>query len=221
MITLAISQGIHWQKNNDAMDAISPLKPATEGQIGKTAELLTAVLRKNNKGISSKSLQKVLEMNGGQLAHELFSVVRKYVDAQDNIIVRVVKVNRNRSAEEALRATSRESYFDDDVVASAPKGKAEEVELILFHVGGYISNNDLEKEYKLRGLELADLHSVAALNESDPAFADEHPNGIHWKDKNGKWCFIIFSVWCDKRTVFVDSNNEDSCDWWFVGVRKK
>lgn len=203
------------------MDTISPLKPATEGQIGKTSELLTARLRKNNKEIPGEYLQKVLETTGGQMVNELYEVVRKYVDAQGNLIVRLVKVDRTRSAKEALQATGRTLYLNDDVVANAPKGTGEEVELILFHLGRSVSDNDLEKEYELRGAVPADLHSIAALNESDPAFADERPYGTHWKDKNGNWCFATFDRWHGDRDVLVSRDGVGwRVNWWFAGVRK-
>ena len=106
---------------------------------------------------------------------------------------------------------------------------------------GYISDDDLEKEFELRGLKPADPISVAAVNEADPAFADEKPHGTHWKDAKGKWCYAAFHRWDDDgRHVLVNRYDSDWLDrwgdgrevnicrsdddwddyWWFAGVRK-
>jgi hypothetical protein len=81
---------------------------------------------------------------------------------------------------------------DRKVVDAMPKGKGDEAEIVffkpdLFQRHGFISDDDLDKEYKLRGLKPADPISVAAVNQDNPAFADDKPNGTHWKDANGNW----------------------------------
>lgn len=38
----------------------------------------------------------------------------------------------------------------------------------------HINDAHLEKEYELRGLKSADPYSQSAVNEVDPAFADDH-----------------------------------------------
>jgi len=59
------------------------------------------------------------------------------------------------------------------------------------------------------------------VNEADPAFADEHPNGTHWKDAEGKWCFVAFVGWDDERRVNVHRSGLDwNAYWWFACVRK-
>ena len=66
----------------------------------------------------------------------------------------------------------------------------------------------------------ADPYSQAAVNEADPAFADGHPNGTHWKDVNGKWCFVAFGRWGDGRKLGVGRGNDWGGSCWFAGVRK-
>jgi hypothetical protein len=90
-----------------------------------------------------------------------------------------------------------------------------------FKLNRYVSDADLDKEYELRGLKPADPYSLAAVNEDDPAFADDHPNGTHWKDGDGNWCYAVFRRWFDERDVFVsrDGNGWDD-GWWFAGLRK-
>ena len=155
------------------------------------------------------------------MAKELLAVIRKFADAVSNLITRIVKVDRKRSPQEVLKATGRKQYVTDSVVAEMPKGEGEETEVIFFNIGRVVSDNDLEKEYELRGLIPADPYSLAAVNEADPAFADEHPNGTHWKDAGGNWCFASFGLWVDDRRVLVYRIGHDwRVDWWFAGVRK-
>lgn len=200
---------------------VNPSKPITEGQIGKFYELLSARFRKSPQ-LQSKPFQTVLEKQETALVDNLFAVITKMVDAVSEMIVRTVKVNRTLSPKEALDATGRAQYTDKDVVAKMPKGDGEETEVFFFKLGRFVSDNDLDKEYELRGLKPADPYSVAKVNQDDPAFADEHPNGTHWKDEKGKWCCATFRRW-DGGVRDVGVHRDDygwrAC-WWFAGVRK-
>ena len=189
------------------------------GQVGKIQEDLGAALRKS--GLPREPVQQVIENQSAALNAELVAVVRKYVEMVSNIIVRRVPVNILRTAQQALDATGRKQYTNNDVVAAMPKGAGGEVEVHFFKLDRYISENDLEDEYASHGLKPADPYSLAAVNEADPAFADEHPNGTHWKDAKGKWCFAAFDRWDDGRELSVDRYDNDWLDyWWFAGVRK-
>lgn len=199
-------------------------KPITHGQIDKAVGAYRAMLEKHRIELGSAGAQQVL----GQPDYvgELVGVLRRRIAAVSNLIVRKVKVNRTRTAQEALDATGRRQYTDSAVVASMSMAGAEEVEVVFFQPdlskrGGYISDDDLEKEFALRGLKPADPISVAAVNEADPTFADEYPNGTHWKDERGRWCFAAFGR-CDReRAVYVRRRGHGWPDlWWFAGVRK-
>ena len=168
----------------------------------------------------------MLSEPGGVFIDEMFVAFRNRVEAVSNRIVRTVTVDMNRTPQEALDATRRKQYTDRKVVDLMPKGLEDEVEIVFFKPDlserdGYISDDDLEKEYELRGLKPADPFSVVALNEADPAFADEKPHGTHWKDENGKWCFATFNRWSGGRKVSVYRGGSGWYgDWSFAGVRK-
>ena len=88
-----------------------------------------------------------------------------------DVVVRV-RVSRNRSPQEALDATKRVQLTDRKVVAQIPKASMDQVEIVFFKPDlskrhRRISNDDLEKEFELRGLKSADPISLAALNEPD------------------------------------------------------
>lgn len=192
----------------------------TSGQIGKAQELLEARLRKS--GFPSAAVQQVLETQGDVLAAEWLAAIQKRVDAVSDMIVRHVCVNRSRTPQEAIAATGRKRYVTDAVVAEMPRGDGDEAEVIFFKGGRWISDADLGKEYELRGLKPTDPYSLAAVNEDDPAFADDHPNGTHWKDADGKWCYAAFVRWRDGgRNVCVYRRDDEWGDgWWFAGRRK-
>lgn len=196
----------------------------TDGQIENAVNKLRDAMRKHRSSITSDVAQQVLGVEN--LGMMMFSPFRERAEAVLNHIVRKVPVNRGRTQQEAIEATGRAQYTDRKVVDAMPKGKGDETEVVFFKPdfsqrNGFISDDDLDKEYELRGLKPADPISVAAVNEADPAFADEKPNGTHWKDANGKWCYATFYRWCDGRWVDVN-RGVDGWDggWWFAGVRK-
>ncbi len=196
----------------------------TEGQIENAVNKLRDAMRTHCDEISSGVAQAVLgTKNLGML---LFAPFRERAQKLSNVIVIKVKVNRSRTPQQALDATGRAQYTDRAVVDSMPKAVSDEVEVVLFKPdlserGGFISDDDLEKEYESRILDPVDPVTLAALNEVDPDFADEKPNGTHWKNADGKWCFAAFSRWSDGRRVFVDRRVSDWLDrCWIAGVRK-
>lgn len=191
----------------------------TTGQTVKWNDILVAALRKS--GLPSEPTQTVLENQGAALAHEFVAMVRARVEAISDLIVRRVSVIRSRTREETIRATDRAEYLNDSVVATMPQGEGDTAAVHFFKLDRYVSDADVEREYELRGLKPADPYALAAVNEADPAFADEHPNCTHWEDENGNWCYAAFYRRDDDRFVFVDRNDGwGGVGWWFAGVGK-
>lgn len=174
----------------------------TDGQIENAVNKLRDAMRKHRSEIASDVAQQVLGVEN--LGMMMFTPFRERAEAVSNLIVRKVKVDCNRTPQEALDATARVQYTNRKVVDAMPKREGDEVEVVFFkpdlsNRNGFISDDDLEKEFELRGLKPADPVSVAAVNEADPAFADEKPHGTHWKDAKGNWCFAAFRRWSDDR----------------------
>ena len=192
----------------------------TDRQIERAVEIFRAQLRKHATEFPSDAVQQVFGQP--ELGPEWLAVLRTRVEAISNLVVRTAKVDRTRTAQAALDVTSRKQYTDKDVVDAMPQGTGEEVEVVFFNLGRYISDAELDKEYELRVLKPADPYSLSAVNEDDPAFADTKPNATHWKDSNGKWCYAAFRQWRDgERDVGVNRDDNDwRGDWWFAGVRK-
>ncbi len=206
-------------QGDDAMN--KPMTPSevkiTDGQIGKAAEVLSAALRKHRGEFKSNIAQQVLGVP--ELAKDLIAVWRNYYEKFSNMITRIVKVELKRTPEQAIAATKRNKYFDDKVVEAMPRAKNGEAQVVFFKIGHTVTDEELEVEYASRNLRPADPFTLAAVNEADPAFADEHPNSTHWKDAHGKWCYIAFYRWRDGRRVNVARDDDDwDDDWWFAGL---
>lgn len=196
----------------------------TGGQINKAVANYRALLEKHAPQFFAEAVQTVLEQ--AKLAGEMFEIFRRRVEAVSNLVVRKVKVNRRYSPQGAIEATGRVQYTDRRVVDSMPKGEGDEVEVVFFkpdlsNRNGFISDDDLEKEFELRSLKPADPYTLAAVNEADPTFADEHPNATHWRDADDKWCYAAFDHWYAGRMVCVSRYGCGWSDRWrFAGLRK-
>jgi hypothetical protein len=206
------------------MTQIMTAAEMTDGQIENAVSKLRDAMRKHRAKIKSDVAQQVLGVEN--LGMMMFTPFRERAEVISNLIVRKVKVNRGRSQQEAIEATGRAQYTDRKVVDAMPLGEGDEVEVVFFKPdlstrNGFITDDDLEKEFELLGLKPVDPVSLAAVNEADPAFADLKPHGTHWKDAKGNWCFATFHRWDDERGVGVRRlDNDWDGYWWFAGVHK-
>lgn len=190
----------------------------TLGQIAKITDLIAAALRKSS--LPSAETQQIIESQGGVIADECVASIRRRVEAISNMIVRRVHVNRGQTPKQVIDATGRVKYVNADILATMPRGEGEEKEVFFFKLNRWISDDDLAKEYELRGL-VPDLYAQAQVNTDDPSFADEHLNGCHWQDADGRWNYAAFCRWNGERSVFMSRGGRDwDGGWWFGGVRK-
>ncbi|NTW14692.1 MAG: hypothetical protein HGA31_06755 [Candidatus Moranbacteria bacterium] len=204
---------------------MTPSKEMTQGQIDKAVANYRALLEKHSGKFDAVAVQQALGQS--ELADEQFAVLRRRVEMMSNLIVRRTKVDRRRSSQAALDATGRKQYTADEVVNGMPVGDGDEVDVVFFKSEkweytrpGFMSDDDFEKALARRGL-MSDLRAVIAANEDDPEFADNHPNGAHSRDAEGKWCFVAFNRWGGERDVGVNRNDYGWYgNWWFAGVRK-
>lgn len=197
----------------------------TDGQIDKATDVFWVSLRKHRDEFKSDIAQQVITAKG--LGSDLLAIFRRYAERFGNLIVCIVSVNRARTPEEALVATRRKQYTTTGVVAVMPRGTGKEARVVFFKpdksaydVNGLISDDNVAKEYESHDLKPADPFSLCAVNEADPAFADEHPNATHWKDADDNWCCAAFSRWSrGERGVDVNRSSADWHDgWWFAGL---
>lgn len=202
----------------ETMTPSAESKTTTAGQIDKAVANYRALLEKHGREFNSEAMQSVLGQP--ELADEMFDLFRRRVEAVSNMVVRHVRVNRGQTPQQAIDATGRIQYVNNDVLNTMPRGNGGDKEVFFFKLGRWINDADLAKEYESRGL-VPDLYAQAQVNTDDPSFADEHPNGCYWQDSNGRWNFAAFDRWGGERSVSVywDESGWIGC-WWFGGVRK-
>ncbi len=149
------------------------------------------------------------------------TILRVAAETMSDMLCRHVTVNRDRIPQAVLDATGRRQYLNQAVVCTMPRGTGGETEVFFFKNDGYASDVELKQQFTLRGLVPVDPYTLAAVNETDPAFADTYPNATHWQDANGNWCYATFDRWDDERSVGVYRYDGDWGDgWWFAGLRK-
>lgn len=134
-----------------------------------------------------------------------------------------VTVDRTISPQDALYRTGRMQHVSPVVVAAMPGSSrgVEEVEVVFFALRRRVDEEELKGEYLRRGLAPADPYVLAAVNAMDPAFAAGSPNGTHWKNAEGTWCWMTFTSRMGEHGVKVECSYEVwPSDFWFAGVRK-
>lgn len=214
-------------QEDDAM--VTTVTPSmTDGQIDKAVSHYRDALKRSRNEIgASDEVQYVL--GSKEYIEEIVGVLRRRVKVFSNMIHLPVSVNLALIGKEALVATGRFVYSNNEVVATMPNGEKEEEVVYLFKpeaweytMPGYMSDVDLEKCFDRRGLKPVDPHTLAAYNQANPAFADTHPNATHWQVENGRWCYAAFDRWDDGRRVNVRRDGDGwHVYWWFAGVRNK
>lgn len=195
----------------------------TDKQIDKIRDVLVAVLRKCRKAFRSADVQVVLGRKDltKRLVEVIVATIKQLAEEVSGVIVRTTIPYFMRTPQEMLLATSRKQYVNDEVVAIMPVHGKSKVNLEFVNFGKYMSDDALEAECKLRGYQrIATPFELGAVNEADSAFADTHPNATHWKDAQGKWCYIAFIRLDGERDVGVDRlDNAWHAFWWFAFVR--
>ena len=196
----------------------------TEGQVGRALGILGDKLRKHMKEFPSDIVQQVFGQ--AELGEEWLASFRRRVETLSSLIVRVVTVNGDRTPQQVIDATGRAQYVDKDVVNAMPRTASGEREVVFFkprpeaYENGWLSPEALAKEYEYFGLT-PDPHAVAAVNEADPAFADQTPNAVQWPGANRKFYYAAFGRFSGERRVDVRRCDGDWLGGWvFGGVRK-
>ena len=205
------------------MGNIATVEGMTAGQAGRISDHFSPYCRKEGTVLPKDTVQAVLDEEMEDLLGEMFEALRTRVERRAKIITRRVKVNRDQTPEQIVNATGRKQYVNAEVLSTMPRQGAgiEEVDVYFFNVGKYLSIAEQEKVLAERGL-VPDYYAQVQVNIDDPLFADEHPNGAQWDNKDGKAAsFVTFSRWDDGRGVDVIRGGGGwNDDWWLAGVRK-
>lgn len=194
-------------------------KKMTAEQIDKAVANYRAMLEKHAPNYAAQAVQQVLGQS--ELAKEQAEVFRSRVEVLSKTAVRTAKVDRSRTRKQAIEATGRVVHVNDDVLATMPLGQGD-AEAIFVKLGRNVECSKLDEELGKLGFELiVDPQALAAINEADPIFAEDHPNGTQWKNTAGEFCYVLFGRWHGERDVAV---RQDDCDWddsWWFPCRRK
>lgn len=140
--------------------------------------------------------------------------------------MRGVEINRALTPEQVLAKTNRKHHVDPAVVANAPRGEGQQVNVIFFEPDpsaydgeGRLNDESLSLEYEKKGLMPVDLSVLAAV-------ADEAPVATHWLDQDRNWCHAAFvnvevGGHVEER-VHVNRSTRGWSNFWkkFAGVQK-
>jgi hypothetical protein len=200
------------------------VEPTTIEQFGRAADRFSTYGRKNAGLLPKHLTQQVLEDEGDVLAEEMFKVLQERVERRSKIIVRRTTVNRDQTPEQMINATGRKQFLDEGgkTLKTLPRQDTgiEVVELYFFNPGRYLTRDEQEQELATYGL-VPDYCAQIQVNIDDPSFADEHPNGAQWDNKDGQASFVAFGRWNVERHVYVLRVARGWRDvWWFAGRRK-
>ncbi len=206
------------KKVDDAMETMTPSKEMTDGQIDKAVDSYRAVLRKHRSELGSENVQYILGQP--EYVAEQVLVLRRRVESVSEMIVRHFKIDPNKSPNQMITALGRKEYVNVDVLSTMPAPELLEGDLYFFPVKKVIPVAEYDREFEIRGL-VPHPYAQIQVNADDQAFADEHPNGVQWKDKDGNICCAYFDRWLGERKVDVNRyDNRWDDGWWFAGVRK-
>lgn len=196
----------------------------TAGQSGRLADRFITRCRTEGLPYPTQLIQDVVEQEGDQIVQQAFEDLRARVERRSKMIVRRVRINRSLSPMQLVDASKRVKYVNEDVLDTMPRKSTEgeeEVDMYFFNEGRYLSVDEQEKVLAEYGLE-HDYAAQCQVNIDDPAFADEHPNGMQWRDSKNRPFFVAFGRgFDDERDVGCDrSGGGWGVSWWFGGVRK-
>lgn len=190
--------------------------PMSLDQAGRAADRFVTKCRKDGETLPHDIVQEVLEQEGDALAEEQFIALRTRVERRAEMIVCHFKVDRTKSRETMIASLGRKEYVDADVLATMPTDGPDEGDLFFFPLKRDTPVSEIPQAFESRDL-VPDYMAQMQVNADDPAFADEHPNGMQW----GKNSCAAFDGWRGERRV---SGGRGDNDWdghcWLAGRRK-
>ena len=195
----------------------APIEGITAGQIGRASDRFSERCRVNALSLPKDTVQVVLKDEGDALAEEMFKVFRTRVERRAKMVVRHFKVDRTKTREQMLVALDRKEWcVDREVLATMPTDGPEEGDLYFFPLERDTPVGEIDRVFESCIL-VPDYYAQMQVNADDPAFADEHPNGMQWGRNN----FAFFGRWSAGRLVYVIRSGLGWCGGcWFAGRLK-
>ena len=134
----------------------------------------------------------------------------------------VNNINRKQTPMEAIKATGRNQFLNDEVVKNMPMcvEYGDNVSLEVFKPGKYQTPKQIDEWYEREGL-VPDPIALLKHLEDNPEATDGKYLAVQWKNKDGSYCYLALDDWSGGRGVNVGQRSGDWTDnWSFVGLRK-
>jgi hypothetical protein len=121
------------------------------------------------------------------------------------VSLRTVAVNYDLPPEEVLGSVGRQQNLNPEVVAGMPRsGKGiQTVTVEFYEIWPSDTDAQLAEDFAQLGY-VSNPYAVARVNEVFPGLADYHPNGAHWQDNQGRWCYLAYFIDNGLRCVYAD-----------------
>lgn len=96
----------------------------------------------------------------------------------------------------------------------------QEGEIVLFRLGRFVFNDELQEQFLSRKLTPADPCAIAAAIVRSPDLSEKYIGTI-WKDSDKEDCFAAFGTWFGESYVEVRHSRAPGWgpSWWLAGVR--
>lgn len=138
--------------------------------------------------------------------------------SEETQIVPDICVDWTRTPEEALKATGRKVYVDENFdLRSVAREGSERVDFGIFYLRPFVKASELRREYACRNLRPAGLIELAALNEADPNFGAKYPHATLLQTLSKNY-FLAFGQFSGEEDVTIGLFAEPRCFLWYVGV---
>lgn len=192
----------------------------TSGQIDKAVNNFRVLLEKHSKNLDQDLVQKAL--GNKRLADDMLSTFYRHIDIERPMLVLKAKIDLSLTPYQFLATINAQKNLDLKAVQFIPRVKSDEIEVCFFQLSRYVDDNQLEGEYKLRGLNPADPVSQIAVNIANPSFMQNHSNATHWNPFGLTYYFSTIMAGFEKPTINIGpcGGVGFGTKWWFAGVRK-
>ncbi len=188
---------------------------ATDAQVGHVKDLITGKLR----SLDNEQIQPIIE-DGGEFQRRFAAMLDGLVGELTNTYT--VTVNYDQTLDEAVVAVNPDYKYVSVENSQIPRNGTgtQEVKLILFNIGEYVSQKQLDAELEKRGLEF-DPMATLALGAQFPELQRSKPYASTWKDGD-QYYSVYLDEDGDERGLGVDQDVNDWNDvWWFAARRKE
>ena len=122
-----------------------------------------------------------------------------------------------------LESPNRRLFVEDGADMGMPEARAGGSRVTLIALVHHANDDEVERllaAHKPTGLVAADPFSLSSVLKTNSVFAEHNFAGTHWRDCEGRWCYIAFDRWTLGRQLVYIARGERTwpAGWWISGV---